>query len=180
MPVSPVVIYRLTQRYAHLTVQKYFYSQDTLRHVSVPPTTTIRTDSSTQQQQQQQQQRHCFFSGSLSCHAHTDSIDGPFSTQLVLSHFPLRIVFLMVATETCRNVNQFLLLIPTKCTPYTKYIYLSSVTFYVFQHLLHHLQTDHCVTCSATVCSLQCCHLVYNISCSFLICSPFYNVYNDM
>jgi hypothetical protein len=98
------------------------------------------------------------FSGTLSCHAHTDWIDGPFSTELVLSHFPLGIVFLMVAAETCRNVNQFLLFISTKCTPYTKYKYLSSITSYMFRCLLHYLQTDDCVTCSTTVCSLQCCH----------------------
>jgi len=35
------------------------------------------------------------------------------------------------------------------------YIYLSPFTSYKFRCLLHHLQGDHCVTCSRTVCFLQ-------------------------
>jgi hypothetical protein len=38
----------------------------------------------------------------------------------------------------------------------------------MFRCLLHHLQTDHCVTCSKTVSFLQSCYEMYNISC-FLI-----------
>jgi hypothetical protein len=47
--------------------------------------------------------------------------------------------------------------IPTKCTLYVKYIYLSPVTSYMFRCLLHHLQGDHCVTCSKSLRLLQCC-----------------------
>jgi hypothetical protein len=35
----------------------------------------------------------------------------------------------------------------------------------MFRHLLHHLQADHCVTCSKTICFLQCCYQMYNAPC---------------
>jgi hypothetical protein len=57
------------------------------------------------------------------------------------------------------------LFIPPKCTQYVKYIYLSPATSYIFWRLLHHLQADHCVTCSKTIFSLQCCYNMYNIPC---------------
>jgi hypothetical protein len=39
----------------------------------------------------------------------------------------------------------------------------------MFRCLLHHLQGDHCVTCSKTICFLQCCYIMYNVPCFFLI-----------
>lgn len=53
--------------------------------------------------------------------------------------------------------TQILLFIPTKCTQHVKYIYLSDITSYVSWCWLHHLQGDHCVIWSRTMCSLQPC-----------------------
>ena len=52
--------------------------------------------------------------------------------------------------------NQSLHFIPTKWTQYVKYIYLSPITSNTFRCLLHHLQGDHYVTFSKTICFLQC------------------------
>jgi len=41
-------------------------------------------------------------------------------------------------------VVNFFLFIPTKCTSYAKYIYLSSITYNMLRRFLHHLQGDHC------------------------------------
>ena len=60
---------------------------------------------------------------------------------------------------------QFPVLNPTKCTQYAKHIYLSPITSYTFRCLFHHLQGDHCDTCSRTVCFLQRCPKVHNIPC---------------
>ena len=73
------------------------------------------------------------------------------------------------AFHTVHSCSQSLLFIPTKCTYYVKYIYLSPTTSYMFWCLLHHLQENHCVTCSKNVCFLQCCYKIHNIYCFFLI-----------
>jgi hypothetical protein len=38
----------------------------------------------------------------------------------------------------------------------------------MFWCLLHHLQGEHYITCSKTVCILQCCYKMYNIYCFFI------------
>jgi len=65
----------------------------------------------------------------------------------------------LAVTFTGMKYLQSLHFIPTKCTWYAKYIYLSPITSYIFRCLLHHLQEDHCVTCSKTVCIVQCCSI---------------------
>ena len=50
-------------------------------------------------------------------------------------------------------------------------IYLSPVTSYMFQCLLHHLQGDNCVACSKTVCFLQCCYIGWAIKCKISFCT---------
>ena len=58
---------------------------------------------------------------------------------------------------------KILLFIPSKCTRYVKYIYLSPITSYMFRCLFHHLQGDHSLLaqklytfCNVTVkCTVQ-------------------------
>jgi len=46
---------------------------------------------------------------------------------------------------------------------YVKYRYLSPTSFYMFRCLLHHIQGNHCVTCSDTIRFLQCRCEMYKI-----------------
>ena len=57
-------------------------------------------------------------------------------------------------------------LIANKCTQYDKYICLSPFTSYMFRCLLHHLQGDHCVACSKTICLLQRRYICCGIECT--------------
>ena len=73
-----------------------------------------------------------------------------------------------------RSVTNFL--IPTNCTQYVQYTYLSPVTSYMFRCLLHHLQGDRCVNCSRNESFLQRCYTMYNIPCLFLNLQSCYNI----
>ena len=57
------------------------------------------------------------------------------------------------------SCNQSLPFVPTKCTQYVKYRYVSPITSYMFRCLLHPLQEDHYVSCSKTIFFLQCCYI---------------------
>jgi len=60
------------------------------------------------------------------------------------------------AFHTVHSCGQSLLFIPTTCTQYIKYTYLSPIISYMFRCLLHHLQAEHCITWSKSVCFWQC------------------------
>ena len=66
--------------------------------------------------------------------------------------------------------------IPTKCQQYVKYIYLSPITVYMFRPLLHHLQGDHCVISSRTVCFLQCCYIDGAVKCKINVHFTFHSI----
>jgi hypothetical protein len=69
------------------------------------------------------------------------------------------------AFHVVRFCSHSLVFIPIKFTSYVQYIYLSSITSYMFRCFLYHLQGDHCITWSETVCFWQCCYKMYNIPC---------------
>jgi hypothetical protein len=73
--------------------------------------------------------------------------------------------FLQLSIPCGLAVNRFALF--QLNSPNTLHTYLSPVICYMFRCLLQHLQTDHCVTCSKTVCLLHRCYTVYNVSCFY-------------
>jgi len=56
------------------------------------------------------------------------------------------------------------------------YIYLSTITSYMFRCLLYNLQGDHCVIYSKTICFSHGCYKMYNMSRFFVNLHGFYKV----
>jgi len=73
------------------------------------------------------------------------------------------IVISYEAFHTAHTCIQSVPFIATKCTQFVKYINISPFTPYMFRCLLHHLQGDHCVTCSKTIYFLLCCYKIFQI-----------------